>query len=72
MENNKEKQVKLLAVQGILAILKEAKHTPTSMQPIEAVYLMSKTIEAFESEIQADNEIEELELLLRELLDEVL
>jgi len=70
MENKKEKQIKLLAIQGILAIFKESEQVP-NIEPIEAIHLMNKTIGAFEDEIRAD-EVGELNKLLRELLDEVL
>ena len=69
---NKELQIKLLAVQGLLGIFKEANTVPKSLQPIEAIQLMAKTLEAFEGAIRADDELEELDKLLRELLDEIL
>jgi hypothetical protein len=73
MENKKELQTKLLAIQGILAIFKEANETPKSLQPIEAIQLMTKTLEAFtEMIVDGDNELEALDALLRQLLDEVL
>lgn len=70
---NKELQIKLLAVQGLLGIFKEADTVPKSLQPIEAIQLMTKTLEAFQdiAEDKAD-ELEALDALLRELLDEVL
>lgn len=69
---NKDLKIKILAIQGILAIFQSKNIFPDNVDAFELVALMKKMMDVFEKEIRDDTEKQALESLLSELMEDVL
>lgn len=69
--NNKELKIKLMAIQGTLAILDNAGVVPKCLNQVTALRLMSKTADVFEEHVEDNSEVEAIEELLKGLLEEI-